>query len=309
MAGIPGSKAGGGSRLVIRAVVLLSLALVAAGAAAFLLTSWVNKRTAIARVPTAKVVVTTIDVPVGTRLAKEHLSTVEWPLASRPGSALAEPSSAEGQIVAAPIFKGEAVLPEKLVSGKRGSGLAALLPDGARAVSVRVDDVVGVAGFVHPGDFVDVIVTMRPGEGAGSTYTSKTILQNLKVLAVGKEVEGQTKIGDKVIPATVATLQVNSAQAEMLALAASKGQLLLALRSGGDDEPVVTRGVVPQALLAGSEPPPPPAVKADPPPRGRVRSRVAAKPAEAPKPEKQVVEIMRGDLFERRGFEKKAGTP
>ena len=303
------NKIAGSPRLAVRAIVFLSLALLAAGAAALLLTKWVNTRTAIARVPTGTVIVAAIDLPVGTRLAKEHLASVEWPLASRPASALAEPGPAEGQIVAIRIFKGEPVLPEKLVSGNRGSGLAALLPDGARAISVRVDDVVGVAGFVHPGDFVDVIVTMRPNDNAGSSFTSQTILQNLKVLAVGKEVEGQTKPGEKVISVTVATLQVDNEQAEMLALAASKGQLLLALRSGADAEIVATRGIVPQRLLAGTEPPEPPVVKAEVPPRReRPRARAAAKPPEPAQPEKQVVEIMRGDLFERRGFEKK-GTP
>ncbi len=310
MANMSDSKLAGSPRFAIRAIVFLSLALLAAGAAALLLTRWVNARTAIARVPTGTVVVAAMDLPVGTRLSKEHLGTVEWPLASRPSSALASSGPAEGQIVAAHIFKGEPVLPERLVSGNKGSGLAALLPDGARAVSVRVDDVVGVAGFVHPGDFVDVIVTMRPSDAPGSNFTSKTILQNLKVLAVGKEVEGQTRSGDKVISVTVATLQVDNAQAEMLALAASKGQLLLALRSGADDEIVATRGIVPQRLLAGAEPPEPAVVKleAPPPRRGRVRVAPVAKPPAVVQPEKQVVEIMRGDLFERRGFEKK-GTP
>src|SRR6266496_4022941 len=298
----------GGSRSAIRAAVYLGLAGVAAGAAALLVTSWVNARTAMARVPTAKVVVAAIDLPVGTRVAKEHLEAVDWPLASRPSSALAEPSAAVGQIVAARIFKGEPVLPEKLVSGNAGSGLAALLPDGARAVSVRVDDVVGVAGFIHPGDFVDVIVTMRPTEGSGSNFTSKIILQNIKVLAVGKEVDGQPRGGDKVIAATVATLQVDSAEAEKLALAAAKGQLLLALRSGADDETLATHGVAPPALLAGSDTESQ-AAKPEPPHHGRARPHVTVKQAEAPRPEKQVVEIMRGDLFERRGFEKKDGTP
>jgi pilus assembly protein CpaB len=290
----------------------LGLALVAAGAAALLLTRWVNARTAMARIPTAKVVVASVDLPIGTRVAKEHLDAVDWPLASRPSAAIAEPGPAVGQIVAARIFKGEPVLPEKLVSGNAGSGLAALLPEGARAVSVRVDDVVGVAGFIHPGDTVDVIVTMRPSEGTGSNFTSKIILQNIKVLAVGKEVDGQARGGDKVIPATVATLQVDSAEAEKLALAASKGQLLLALRSGADDETVATRGVVPSALLAGAEAAPavtPPHAKPEPTHHARSKVRVAAKQPSAPNPEKQVVEIMRGDLFERRGFEKREGTP
>jgi len=296
----------GGTRWAIRAALFLSLALVAAVVAALVLTRWVNSRMAIARVPTSKVVVAAMDLPVGTRIAKEHLAAVDWPTASRPSSAADDPASVEGQVVASRIFKGEAVLAEKVVSGKSGSGLAALLPEGARAVSVRVNDVVGVAGFIHPGDFVDVIVTMRPNEGVGSSlFTSKIFLENIKVLAVGKEVDSGRE-GDKVIPATVATLQVDSEQAEKLALAASKGQLLLALRSPADGELVETSGITPPVLLAAAEAPPAKPVKVEAPVRAR-RAHAAVRAKEKPKEEKQVVEILRGDLFERRGFEKKEG--
>ncbi|HSB20129.1 MAG TPA: Flp pilus assembly protein CpaB, partial [Anaeromyxobacteraceae bacterium] len=299
MADIGGRKQGSGSsRWAIRAAMFLSLALVAAGLAALVLTRWVNARMAAARVPTAQVVVAAVDLPVGTRVAREHLATIEWPLASRPDSAAADPAACEGKVVATRIFKGEPVLAEKLVSGKSGNGLAALLPEGARAVSVRVDDVVGVAGFIHPGDFVDVIVTMRPSESAGS-FTSKIILQSIKVLAVGKEVDAAAR-GDKVLPATVATLQVDSLEAEKLALAASKGQLLLALRSAADGVLVETRGVAPPALLASSEPASPEPARARP-------ARARPPPAKAIPRDKQMVEIMRGDLFERRGFENKEG--
>lgn len=296
-------KGNGSSRWAIRAALFLSLALVAAGGAALLLTRWVNARIDNARVPTLKVVVAAMDLPIGTRIAKEHLGTVDWPRASRPDSAMEDPATCEGRIVAVRVFKGEPVLVEKLVSGKAGDGLAALLPEGARAVSVRVDDVVGVAGFIHPGDLVDVIVTMKPSE-SNPTYTSKMILQSIKVLAVGKEVDAGPR-GDKVLPATVATLQVDSIQAEKLALAASKGQLLLALRSASDDEQVETRGVAPPGLLASSDTPAAEAAAKDKAKNGKPRPRVVAKAA--PEPEKQMVEIMRGDLFERRGFEKKAG--
>jgi pilus assembly protein CpaB len=295
----------GGTRWAVRAALFLSLALVAAVVAALVLTRWVNTRMAVARVPTSRVVVAAMDLPVGTRIEKDDLATVDWPTASLPPSAAADPASLEGQVVASRIFKGEAVLAEKLVSGKSGSGLAALLPEGSRAVSVRVNDVVGVAGFIHPGDFVDVIVTMRPNEGAGSSlFTSKIILENVKVLAVGKQVDSG-RDGEKVIPATVATLQVDSAQAEKLALAATKGQLLLALRSPADGELVETSGVTPPVLLAAEDRQAKPA-KVEAPVRAR-RARAPVRAKEKPREEKQVVEILRGDLFERRGFEKKEG--
>jgi pilus assembly protein CpaB len=298
MTEITGTRAGG-SRWALRAALFLALALVAAGGAAFLLTRWVNARTAAVRVPTAKVVAAAAELPVGTRLAREHLAVVDWPASSRPGSVVADPAGVEGQIVAARIFKGEPILPEKLVSGKNGSGLAALLPEGARAMSVRVDDVVGVAGFIHPGDFVDVVVTMHADDSGGPS-TAKIILQGIKVLAVGKQVDAQARDRDEG-PATVATLQVNGSQAERLALAAAEGKLLLALRGAADSGIVETRGVGPRALLGGPEP------RAEPAPPPRV---IVMRPREAPKPEKEMVEILRGDLYERRGFEKrKEGSP
>jgi pilus assembly protein CpaB len=298
MAEIADTRRGGGSsRWAVRAGLFLALALVAAGGAALLLTRWVNARMAVARVPTAPVVVAAEDLPVGTRLARKHLRAVDWPEASRPRSATSDPAAWEGRVVASRLYQGEPLLAEKLVSGKAGQGLAALLPEGARAVSVRVDDVAGVAGFVHPGDVVDVIVTMRPSESTGS-YTSKIILQAIRVLAVGKEVDAAAQGNDKVFPSTVATLQVDSLQAERLALAASRGQLLLALRNGADGALVETRGVGPAALLAPVEP----ALQAGPAPR-------VAGPPPVPPPatgrDRQVVEILRGDLFERRQFEKK----
>jgi len=317
MADIPANQKKGSSRWAIRGVVLLALAVGAAGSAALLLTRWVDTQIAIARVPTESVVVAATDLPVGTRITLEQLQTVDWPAASRPASALADPASLQGQIVSVHIYKGEAVLPGKLVSAKAGGDLSALLPEGARAVSVRVDDVVGVAGFVHPGDSVDVIVTLRPEGGSSSPFTSKIILQDIRVLAVGKEVDARARGGDKASPATVATLQVDSVQAERLALAASRGQLLLALRNAADTQLVQTRGIVPSALLASGEPAPAVVEKvAEPPPavRTHVITRVVVKEPPkpepkpevkpAPKPEKEVVEILRGDLFERRNFEK-----
>jgi len=304
----------------MRAVVLLVLAVAAAGSAAVLLSRWVNRQIALARVPTATVVVAAVDLPVGTRLAAEHLQSVEWPAASCPESAVSDAATLQGQIVAVHIVRGEAVLLDKLVSGRTGGDLAALLPEGSRAVSVRVDDVVGVAGFIHPGDSVDVIVTMRPDEAGEAPFVSKTILQDIRVLAVGKEVDARARQGDRVQPATVATLQVDSGQAEKLALAANRGQILLALRGAADALVVETRGVMPRGLIATAPEPPPAKVEKPPePPPGR--PRIIARPIPKPeppevkpepaRPEKQVVEILRGDLFERRNFEKnsKESTP
>ena len=100
--------------------------------------------------------------------------------------------------------------------------MSALLPPGMRAAAVRVDDVVGVAGFIHPGDTVDVIATMR--HESGNSTSAKVILQRIKVLAVGKELDQRSKSQDKVVQATVATLMVDAEESERLALAAAQGR-------------------------------------------------------------------------------------
>ncbi len=203
-----------------------------------------------------------------------------------------------------PITRGEAVLPTKLAAAGARSGLATLLPGGMRAVAVRVDDVVGVAGFLHPGDRVDVIVTMQPRDGA--PFTSKIVLQNVKVLAVGQHLELRGKDAEKANPVTVATLKVTGDESERLALSASKGQLLLTLRALGDEELVETRGVIPPVLYAGaSSPEPQHAAPAPVASKPRTRGPKAVAAPKPPEKEKQVVEILRGDLYEKRNFDAK----
>ncbi len=283
-------------------VAFIVVALGAAAGAALLLTRYMDARVQAARVPTSEVVVAQVDIPVATPIKPEWLSVVAWPASARPEGALSEATSIVGQVALVPITRGEAVLPSKLAAAGARSGLATLLPGGMRAAAVRVDDVVGVAGFLHPGDRVDVIVTMQPRENAPNT--SKIVLQNVKVLAVGQHLELRGKEAEKANPVTVATLQVTGDESERLALAASTGRILLTLRALGDEEIVETRGVTPPVLYAGLYAPEPttpaPAQAASKP-----RPRVAVKPVtpEPPKKEKQVVEILRGDLYEKRNFD------
>jgi len=299
----------------VRALLYLVAAAVAALMTALLLTRYMDTRIAAVRVPTVKVVVAASDLAIATPLKTELLASVDWPKASVPAGAVSDPAELAGKVVNANIVKGEAILLSKLASGEPGSSaLATVLPAGMRAMSVRVDDVVGVAGFIHPADHVDVIVTMSGTES--SAPTSKIILQNIKVLAMGKELEGKTTLLQKNAPtsATVATLMVDSEQAERLALAATKGQILLALRSNVDSEMVVTPGVMPIALVGGPpvhhvEPPPPEPVHEKEKPRHVVAVRPTPTPAPvaAPPPpasrDSKMVEILRGDLFEKRDFQ------
>jgi pilus assembly protein CpaB len=296
----------------LRAAIFLAFALVAAVATALVLTRYLEARTAAARVPTVKVVVAALDVPLATALRSEALKVVDWPAASRPERAASDPAPLVGRVAITPILKGEPILEAKLASSEAGNGLAALLPEGMRAVAVRVDDVVGVAGFLHPSDNVDVIVTMKPRDDGESPTVSKIILQNIRVLAVGKEVTHAERNVEKTIAATVATLMVDSEQSERLALASTKGKILLSLRSRLDLADVESDGITPPVLLAGAPVVTRVAAEAKPPPPARAasRSRRSAQPRVVTVPPaaeaNQVVEVIRGDLFEKRDFQKEA---
>lgn len=283
----------GPRRTGLKAVVFLAIAAGAAALAAFLLTRYVELRTAGARIPTTKVVVAALDLPEATPIRVESLAVVDWPLASVPEGVASDPGPLLGRVLVQRLVKGQPILAAQLASAEAGHGLAALLPEGMRAAAVRVNDVVGVAGFIHPGDHVDVIVTMQSEGRRAGDFTSKIILQNIRVLAVGKQLERNDRAVDKSVPVTVATLMVDSEQSEMLALAASKGQILLTLRSRIDDDIVDTGGVSPSALI-GSAP--------------QVVARAVRKGAPPPAPaRKDSVEILRGNLYERRDFEARAG--
>jgi pilus assembly protein CpaB len=291
-------------RNAFRAAVFLLLAVVCAVGAAALLTRYMDARTAAMRVPTTKVVVASVDIPVASAIKAEWLTTVEWPVISKPDGSASDPQQVVGKIATVPVVKGEALLASKLMVGEGRSGLSTLLPPGSRAVAVRVDDVVGVAGFVHPNDHVDVIVTMQPRDQG--PYASKVILQNVKVLAVGQDLDHRGKAAESAIPVTVATLMVDPEQAERLALAAARGKLLLALRGGADGELAETTGAVPQSLIANVMPEPaaqPAPARAPARHERRHKTMVASAPTQ-PAKEKQSIEILRGDLFEKREFEK-----
>jgi pilus assembly protein CpaB len=309
------SKAARSRRSAVRAAIFLVVAAFCAVGAAVIFTRYMDARTAALRVPTERVVVAAVDIPVASPIKLEWLTVIDWPRISRPEGAQEDPASIVGKVAYAPITKGEAILATKLVASAGRSGLATLLPSGARAVSVRVDDVVGVAGFIHPGDRVDVIVTMQPRND--TLFASKLILQNVRVLAVNQDLEHRGRDAEKAATATVATLQVSPEESEALALAAARGKLLLALRGASDTDLAVTRGVVPTALLAAAaEPPPAPSALPTP-------SRAVARPARrapsvqavpvaqaAPPPkESQVIEILRGDLFEKRDFARTEKRP
>jgi pilus assembly protein CpaB len=297
----PKSPRGSGSRRsASRAIVFWTLALMAGASSAVLLKVYLDKRQAAAP-HLSPVVVAALDLPLATTLKPEHLTVVEWPQNGRPVGTFVEAKDLVGRVLISKTLQGEPILAPRLAAREAGSGLAALIPNNMRAAAVRVDDVVGVAGFIHPEDRVDVIVTMR---AQNSDHSSKVILQNVKVLAVGQQLEIEEKSRGKALPVTVATLLVTPEQSEKLALAATQGKLLLTLRSWTDESEVTTQGVDPVALLERSGRSAP-AAEAPKPREERRRHKEEKVAAATSTPAPDHVEILRGDRFEERKFEAK----
>ena len=244
-----------------------------------------------AAVQTSIVLVAATNMDVGTALRPEDLRAIEWPAKSVPEGAFHKPEEIVGRGLIQPVVAFEPILPAKLASAEAGAGLPPVIPEGMRALSVRVNDVIGVAGYVLPGTRVDVLVTVSPTEKRDD-MTSKLILSNVQVLTAGTRIERDEE-KDKPVSVSVVTLLVDPMQAERLTLASTEGKIQLALRNPMDKTAPETLGVRPAVLLASSAAPSRPATPAR---RSGGTRRVTVAPQSAPAPEAQpVVEIIRGD--------------
>jgi pilus assembly protein CpaB len=271
-------------------VLFFLLALVLAGAAAWGAHRWVRSQAELAArqgVKLAPVVVAARSVPAGRRLTTADLRLAHWPAASLPRGHFSSLRAVQGRVVRAPLYRGEVVLASKLAPKGLAGGLSAVVPAGFRAMTVKVDEVIGVAGFVQPGDRVDVLVTLERGPYRDDPVT-RIVLEDVKVLTVGGKLEEKAKSGrPRRHKASVVTLQLTPQQAETLALAATTGKLLLALRNRADDRRPTTAGVRLTALAppqvvstaTGSEEKPVPQVEVI---RGTQRSQQSLESPTAP---------------------------
>ncbi|MBJ7309507.1 Flp pilus assembly protein CpaB [Rugamonas sp. CCM 8940] len=226
-----------------------------------------------------QIVVAAADVNLGQRLGPDMLKLAEWPADSLPPGALLNVRKLQGRVLKSSVLRGEPLSEAKLAPVGTLGGLSALISEGRRAITVRVNDVVGVAGFALPGNFVDIIVhTQSEAVGGGRDQAiSKIVLERILVLAVAQEVSrDDTK--PRVVNAV--TLEVTPEQAEKLDLARSVGTLSLALRNQVDPRPGVTGGATKGSLLGlrAAAPPEAPAAGAAPPP-APVPVRLAHAPA------------------------------
>jgi pilus assembly protein CpaB len=231
-----------------RVFIVLVLAVTAGGAFALATYNYVQRipgRTV--SMPTRPVVVAAADLDVGAELGRDEIRVVDWPANAVPAAAISDPNEVIGRGLILPVIQNEPILPMKLASKEAGAGLPPAITPGLRAVSVRVNEVIGVAGYVLPGTRVDVVATVSPTDQK-QDMTSKVILTNVQVLAAGTKIERDTE-KNKPMPVSVVTLLVDPDEAERLTLAASEGKIQLALRNPLDKGTTQTRGVRPAALL------------------------------------------------------------
>lgn len=206
--------------------------------------------------PSVEVMVAVNDLQVGNRIEERDIRVIRIPAADLPPGAPRKRSDVIGHGVIMPIAKGEFILPNRLAAENAGAGLPSLIPPGMRAVSVRVNDVASVSGFVTPGTRVDVLVTAS-AIGSGEPQTT-TVLQNVQVLASGHTLE-RSSTGEAQNTAVI-TLLVTPEDAQRLTLATNEGRIQLALRNPVDTKQDDVLAASARALFKGSAPPPTPLV-------------------------------------------------
>jgi pilus assembly protein CpaB len=237
-----------------RLLTILLIAFAGAGICAFVVYRLVNVRLAASKpVATASVISAARDIPLGAVLQANDLSTITIAGAA-PKGAILKPEQAIGRGAVAQIYQGEPILETQLAGLGSGGGLAPTIPDGMRASAVRVDEVVGVAGFVLPGMRVDVLVSGNPpGSDQSVGVVTKTILQNIQVLSAGTDY--QKDATGKPQQVQVVTLLVTPAQAQTLSLASNQLKIQLVLRNPMDTKVAEVPEDSMQKLFGGQPPP------------------------------------------------------
>jgi len=239
----------------------------------------------------SKVAVAKVQIPLGTKIVAEQVTVVQFPKESTPDGTFESPDKLVGRVAVMNIPAREPITESRLAPEGTAAGLSAVIPEGYRAMTVKVDDAAGISGFIMPGAFVDIVVVIDPREGSGmQDPISKIVLQNIKVLANGQNIdkpENQREANS----VKAVTLQVTPEQAEKLALASNEGKLQLVMRNQIDQGDEQTKGVNKRELITGSDrampAPEPGSMKSEQPKDTRPvrRVRVPAEPKAAPAPE------------------------
>jgi pilus assembly protein CpaB len=248
----------------------------------------------------SNVVVAKMEIGVGERIAREQLSVVQFPKNVTPeGTFQKIDDNLIGRVAVVRIAAREPLTESRLAPVGSAAGLSSVIPEGYRAMTVKVDDVVGVSGFIMPGTLVDIVVVINPP--AGSDKISKIVLQNIKVLASGQNID-KPKNEKEAERVKNVTLQVTPEQAEKLALASSEGRLQLVMRNSVDQGDEVTPGANKSSLLSGehAKPVPEPGLKGNtvvrrprPRPSSIANAAVRVTPT-VPVPPRPSIEVIEG---------------
>lgn len=255
------------------------LALALGAFVAFVVYKNLQNRSGANNEPGVDVLLATSDLQVGAKVGDRDVRLAKIPASVAPPGAFHSASKVIGRGVVLPIQKGEFILPPKLAPENAGSGLPSLIPAGMRAVSVRVNEVVAVAGFVVPGTHVDVLLTGNPG--AGNETQTTTVLENVAVIAAGQKLERNAAGDPQSTP--VITLVVSPDDAQKLTLASSQGHIQLALRNPVDVKQMDLIATKANGLYKGAVVPAPVVHT------GPKKSVVVKAPAAPPDPYKVVV--------------------
>ena len=232
----------------MRVFMVFVLAMTAGGALAFGTYTYMQHLPAkTTSIPTRPVVVAAADLDIGAELRREDVRIIDWPANGVPANSISDPKDVIGRGLILPVIENEPFLPMKLASKEAGAGLPPVIPPGLRAVSVRVTEVIGVAGYVLPGNRVDVVATASPTDARSDT-TSKVVLSNVQVLTAGTRIERDVE-KDKPVSVSVVTLLVDPTQAERLTLASTEGKIQLALRNPLDQGAPATPGIKTSGLM------------------------------------------------------------
>jgi pilus assembly protein CpaB len=282
----------------LKTVVPIAVSLVIAFVGSYFIYMWIQKQQAPQQVVQVQaeavpVVVAVSDLPWGTQLKPEMLTTKPFLKQSLPAGYFSGPNEINDRIVVAPLKANDPVTEHRLapVSIKTG-GVSAVLEKGKRAIAVKGDKVIGIAGFINPGNKVDVLVTVKDPQR--NEEKTKTILENIMVLATGTQIQKNEK--GEPSPVDVYTLAVTPEEAEILSLGANEGKLQLALRSVTDTETVLTSGVNVPKMLASYTPGNPP-----PPPK-QEEAKEAPKVVQKWAPRAVSVEIIKGNEISQKKF-------
>lgn len=255
----------------------------------------------------SNVVIAKTDIEIGSRIIAEQLSVAQFPRNVAPTGTFAKiDENIVGRIAVTRISAREPITENRLAPEGSAAGLSAIIPEGYRAMNVRVDDVVGISGFIMPGTLVDVVVVIEPPDTSPNRErVSKIVLQNIKVLANGANLD-KPKNEKEAERVKAVTLQVTPDQAEKLALASSEGRLQLVMRNSIDQGDEVTPGANKQTLLTGERALPVPepgfgnketTATARTTTVRRVRPRpveTVKTPTPAPSPERPSIEVIEG---------------